>query len=145
MGLGVGQSSCHHRTEVAWLRLVFPAAAVLGLLIGEHLRANSCASWINTGDRGRGREGKEVKREKLRMLKREREGNSGGSRGVPWVPRNPLFVVLRACVAGLVRVHERSRQRSGQRNPHFRHRGKEGKREKGTYAAERKRRERARR
>ena len=29
----------------------------------------------------------------------------------------PLFVVLRACVAGLVRVHKRSRKRSGQRNP----------------------------
>ena len=110
--------------------MVFPVAAVLGLLIGEHLRANSCVSWINTGDRGRGREGKEVKKRYVTYVEEEREGNSGGSRGVPWVPRNPLFVVLRACVAGLVRAHERSRQHSGQRNPHFRHRGKEVKREK---------------
>ena len=33
--------------------------------------------------------------------------------------RNSLFVVLRACVAGLVCAHERSRKRSGQRNPPF--------------------------
>ena len=39
--------------------------------------------------------------------------------GVPWVPRNPPFVVLRACVAGLIRAHERSRKCSGQRNPPF--------------------------
>ena len=39
--------------------------------------------------------------------------------GVPWVPRNPSFVVLRACVAGLVRAHECSRKLSGQRNPPF--------------------------
>ena len=31
----------------------------------------------------------------------------------------PLFVVLRACVAGLVCAHERSRKRSGQWNPPF--------------------------
>ena len=42
---------------------------------------------------------------------------SGGSRGLPWAPQNPLFVVLRACVAGLVRTHERSQKHSGQRNP----------------------------
>ena len=32
-------------------------------------------------------------------------------------PGGFLFVVLRACVAGLVRAHEHSRKRSGQRNP----------------------------
>ena len=37
--------------------------------------------------------------------------------GVPWVPRNPVFVVLHTCVAGLVRVHEHSRNPSGQLNP----------------------------
>ena len=31
----------------------------------------------------------------------------------------PPFVVLRACVAGLVCAHERSRKRSGERNPSF--------------------------
>ena len=31
----------------------------------------------------------------------------------------PLFVVLRACVTGLVCAHERSRKRSGQQNPPF--------------------------
>ena len=30
-----------------------------------------------------------------------------------------LFVVSRACAAGLVCAHERSRKRSGQRNPPF--------------------------
>ena len=38
---------------------------------------------------------------------------------VPWVPRNPFFVVLRACVAGLLCAHKCSRKRSGQRNPPF--------------------------
>ena len=32
----------------------------------------------------------------------------------------PLFVVLRACIASLVRTYKRSRKRSGQRNPPFR-------------------------
>ena len=44
---------------------------------------------------------------------------TGRSRGVPWVPRNPLFVVLRACIAGLMCAHECSRKHSGQRNPPF--------------------------
>ena len=36
-----------------------------------------------------------------------------------WIAKTLLLVVLRACVAGLVHVHERSQKRSGQWNPPF--------------------------
>ena len=145
MGLGVGQSSCHHRTEVAWLRLVFPVAAVLGLLIGEHLRANSCVSWINTGDRGRGREGKEVKREKLRMLKRRErvtvadQGGFLGFRGTPF-----LSFCAHASPASCARMSAVDNVLDSG-TPPFATGVRRSKERKGTYAAERKRRERARR